>query len=462
MKCQKITHRRGGGQASGARRCWNGRVRPGPGGPDLLETLRLLAPEVLGEPVEPEALEGLRPGLAALAVEAALAVPGVEHLLPLRADRLPLRGPGHGRRAVARRGIFERAGVAAAERGRAVDGGGATPEPERLLDGEVPAGRRGERAADVLEPNSRREDADAERVLEAPPAAQPGDVLGHLLAVERVDPGRLPDFGRVHGVARLHRRGGRRARVEHLLPPRAMVVAARCGALLDVDRALLGGPAELLGGPLDALGEDIAEAFAAAHHPEQTVRALDIAPLELEAELLPGDVALLLALHDPTAEPAPFVDVHAGLVTFGVEPRDAVAVGRADRPAATRPALVLGLVDDLPLLSALTDDRHVAVVHAAGVALVAAMVEVLAKLGRFPRAHVGAGDVRRQIRRVVLDRQGAHLRQVHDPRQRAELVERARRRVRLEIVGHVLRRLHQTAGIGGAERLRALHDRSEE
>src|SRR5262249_42406625 len=197
-------------------------------------------------------------------------------------------------------------------------------------------------------------------------------------------------------VARLHRGGRRRARVEHFLPPRAVVVAARRGALLDVDRAVLGRPAELLGGALDAVGEEIAEAFAAAHHPEQPLRALDVAPLELEAELFAGDVALLLTLHDPAAEPAPLVDVDARLVALGVEPGDAVTVRRADRPAAAGPAFVLGLVDDLPLLRALPDDRHVAVVHAAGVALMAAVVEVLAELRRLPDTHVGAVDVRRQ------------------------------------------------------------------
>src|SRR5206468_831469 len=133
------------------------------------------------------------------------------------------------------------------------------------------------------------------------------------------------------------------------------------------------------------------------HHLQQTMGALDVTPLELEAELLAGDIALLLAFHDPAAEPAPLVDVDAGAVALGVEPGDAVAVGRADRPAAAGPAFVLGLVDDLALLVPLPDDRHMAVVHAAGVALVAAMVEVLAELRRLPRAHVGAGHVRRQV-----------------------------------------------------------------
>src|SRR6266403_6217330 len=396
--------------------------------------LRLRAPEVLREPVQAELFEGLRPGFARLAVEADLGVPGVEHLFPLRPDRLPLRGAVHRRRAIARGRIFHGAGVAAAERGRAVDDGGALAEAQRLLDRESPARGRGEGAADVLEPRPGREDADAERVLEGASPAEPGHVLGDLLAVEGIDPCGLTDLRRVHGVAGLHRRGGRGARVEHLLPPRAVIVAARGRALLDVDRAVLGAPAELLGGALDTLGEDIAEAFAATHHLKQTMRALDVAPLELEAELLAGDVPLLLTLHDPAAEPAPLVDVDTRLVALGVEPGDAVAVGRADRPATARPALVLGLVDDLALLVAVTDDRHVTVVHAARVALVATVVEVLAELRRLPCGHVGAGDVRRQIRRVVLDRQGAHLRQVHDTGQGAVLVERARRGVGLEVV----------------------------
>src|SRR5882724_1820765 len=421
--------------------------------------LCFLAPEVLRQPVEPEILQRFRPRLAGLAVEADLGVPGVEHLLPLRADGLTLRGPVHRRRAVAARGILEGAGVAAAQGGGAVDRGSAAPELQGLCDGEVPAGRRREGAAEVLEPGPRREDADAERVLEAPSSAQPGDVLGDLLAVEGVDPRGLPDLRRMHGVPRLHRRGGRRARVEHLLPSRAMIVAARRGALLDVDRAFLGGPAQFFGGALDALGQEVPQPLPATDHLKETVGALDVAPLELDAELLAGDAALLLALHDPAAEPTPLVDVHARAVALAVEPRHAVAVGRTDRPSAAGPAFVLRLIDDRALLGALPDDRHVAVVHAAGVALVAAVVEVLAELGRLPHAQVGAGDVRGQVRRVVLDRQGAHLREIHDAGQRAVLVERARRRVRAEVVGDVVGRLDHAARIGGAQGLRPLDDR---
>src|SRR5206468_8921202 len=171
--------------------------------------LRLLTPEVLREPVQAELLQSFRPGLAGFSVEADLGVPGVEHLFPLRADGLALRGTVHRGRTIARRRIFRRTGVAAAERGRAVDDGGALAEAERFLDREGPARRRREGAADVLEPGPRREDADAERVFEAPPPAQSGDILGHLLAVERIDARGLTDLRRVHGIARLHRRGGR-------------------------------------------------------------------------------------------------------------------------------------------------------------------------------------------------------------------------------------------------------------
>src|SRR5262245_33132634 len=133
-------------------------VRRVPGRPATL--LRRLAPEVLREPVQSELFEGLWPGLAGLPVEADLGIPGVEHLLPLRPDGLPLRGAVHRRRAVAGRRILHGAGVAAAERGRPVDDGRPLAEAERLLDRESPARRRRQRTADVLEPSPRREDAD--------------------------------------------------------------------------------------------------------------------------------------------------------------------------------------------------------------------------------------------------------------------------------------------------------------
>src|SRR5215475_14488959 len=101
--------------------------------------LRVFAPELLREPVQPEVLERFRPRFTRLAVEADLGVPGVQHLLPLRADRLALRRTVDRGRAVARRRILHGSGVAAAKRGGAVDDSRALSEAQRLLDGEGPA-----------------------------------------------------------------------------------------------------------------------------------------------------------------------------------------------------------------------------------------------------------------------------------------------------------------------------------
>src|SRR2546422_8467363 len=129
----------------------------------------------------------------------------------------------------------------------------------------------------------------------------------------------------------------------------------------------------------------------------------DVCSSDLKPELLFRDVPLLLALHHPAADPAELVDIEARLVELGVQPGHAFDVAhRADGPAGARPALVLGLVDDRALALALPDDRHVAVVHAAGAALMAAMVEALAQLRGLPLTHVD----RRDVGRVVLDRQG--------------------------------------------------------
>src|SRR4030095_9229519 len=110
--------------------------------------LRLLAPELLRKPIQTELLERLRPGFAGLPIETDLGVPGVEHLLPLRPDGLALRRTVHRGRAIAGRWILQGAGVAAAERGRAIDDGRPLAEPLRLVDREGPARRRRERATD--------------------------------------------------------------------------------------------------------------------------------------------------------------------------------------------------------------------------------------------------------------------------------------------------------------------------
>src|SRR3989475_7339989 len=335
-------------------------------------------------------------------------------------------------------------------------GGAAAPRRARgAAPGAASRGPPG-RAANVLEPRARGEDADAERVLEGAPAAAARDELGDLHAVERIDARGLAELGLVDGVAGLHRRRRRRRRVEHLLPARAVVVAARRGALARVNRGVLGGAAELLGRALDALGQQVAEALALADHLDQPVGALNIAPLEVEAHLLRREPPLFEALHHPAAHPAELVDVQAGAIELCVEPRHAVDVGGdPDRPAGARPALVLRLVHHLALVRPLADDGHVAVVHAAGVALVAAVVEALAQLGRLPLRHVGVGGVRR----VVLDRQGAELVEVHHAGQRAVLVERAHGGIGLEVVGDLVGGLHDAARVVDRERPGALHDR---
>src|SRR5437660_399444 len=416
----------------------------------------LLAPQFPAEPVEPEILQRLRQRLAGLSVVADFPVPGVDHLLPLRGDGLPHRGAVVRRGAVAVRRLFEIRREPAAERRRAVDGRRAPAEVHGLGHGVVPPRRRGQRPADVLEPRARGEDADAERVLEGAPAAAARDQLGDLHAVERIDARGQAELRLVDRVARLHRRRRRRRRVEHLLPARAVVVAARRGALAGIDGRLRRLAAELLGRALDALGEQVAESLALADHLQQAVGAGDVAPLEVEAHLLLGEPALLEAFHHPADHPAELVDVHAGAVGLRVEPRDGALVGGADRPARARPALVLRLVDDLALVGTLADDRHVAVVHPARVALMPAMVEALAQPRCLPRLHV---DVAGEARRVVADRQRAHLREVHHARQRAVLVERARGGIRLEVVRDVVGGLHDAARVGGAQRLRPLHDR---
>src|SRR2546425_12088407 len=202
----------------------------------------------LGEPVETERLERRRQGLAGLPVVADLTVPGVDHLFPLLADGLTLGGAVDRRRAVPRGRSFEVRREAAAERRRAQDGRRPATESDCVWHGDVPAGGRVEGAGEVFEPRTRGEDAHPEGVLEVAPTPDPGDELRDGLAVEGIDARGLADLGRVHGHPALQRPGARGAGVEHLVPARAVVVAARGGALLRVDGAVLGGAPELLQG----------------------------------------------------------------------------------------------------------------------------------------------------------------------------------------------------------------------
>ena len=174
----------------------------------------------------------------------------------------------------------------------------------------------------------------------------------HLLAVEGVDAPRQADLGLVRRVRALHGAVGRGAGVQHLFPAPAMVVAARRCALLGVDGALGRLAADLLRRALDTFGQEVAEALAVADHLDQAVRAVHIAPRELEADLLLGEIALLHALHDPAADPAELVDVEAGAVEARVEPGDRFLVGEADLPAGARPSFVFRLVDQLAGLAA--------------------------------------------------------------------------------------------------------------
>src|SRR5437867_914169 len=127
--------------------------------PGRATALRFLAPHVLDKPVETERLERLRQWLAGLPIEADLAIPRADHLVPLLADRLPLGRTVHRRRPVALRRPLEVRRDAATERDHAENRAGASAELDALRNGVIPSGRCAERAADVLEPRSRREDA---------------------------------------------------------------------------------------------------------------------------------------------------------------------------------------------------------------------------------------------------------------------------------------------------------------
>src|SRR5712692_6664600 len=149
-----------------------------------------------------------------------------------------------------------------------------------------------ERAREHLDARAEGERAAAERVLEVAAAEDAAREPRHLLAVEGVDARGQPDLRLEGRIGALHGAVGGGAGVEHLVPAAAMVVAPGRRALLGVDRALGGLAADLLRGPLHALGEHVPEALARGDHLEQPVRALDIPPVEPEADLLVREISL--------------------------------------------------------------------------------------------------------------------------------------------------------------------------
>src|SRR5262245_43583722 len=413
-----------------------------------------LSPEVSREPVQAEILERLPLGPARLSIVADRLVPDVQHVIPLLHDGLVLRRPVDRLRAVALRRILHIGPDPATKVEGAQDRGGPPTETRGFGERVVPARGGRQCGSEQLDTRPEREGASPERVLEVSPAQDAAHEARDLLAVERIDPCGQPDLRLERRVGALHGPVGRGAGVEHLLPSAAVVVTAGRSALLSVDGAPGRLAAHLLRSTLDALGEHVTETLAMGDHLEQTIGAVHVTPLETEAHLLLGQVALLHALHHPSADPAELVDVDAGAIEPRVEPRHRVLVGEPDRPASAGPSFVLGLVHELALTRTTRNDLDVAVPHPAGVALVTSMVVVPAQPGRRPLVHVHGAEVRR----VVLDRQHAQLVEIRHAGQRAPVVERARRRISLEIVGDLVRGLHQSARVVRRQGFGAAHD----
>ena len=86
-----------------------------------------------------------------------------------------------------------------------------------------------------------------------------------------------------------------------------------------------------------------------------------------------------------------------------------------------------------------------------------AVIEAVPEGRGLPLLHV---DARRgDVRRVVLDREGAERAEVHDARERPVLVERLGRGVRPELVGDVVGGRDEPARVRRPERVAASHDR---
>ena len=231
-------------------------------------------------------------------------------------------------------------------------------------------------------------------------------MLGHRLCVLWVHARGQVVIRRENRGSRIHRSARTRAGIDHLLPAGAVVVPPRRISDFRVNGAILRLAAEFLRREFRSLGQEVAHAFALADHLEQSVGPVDIAPLQAEAQILIRDVALLLTLHHPAAQPAELVHVHTCAIELGVHPGDLLRVRGTNRPARARPSLVLGLVNHLPLIRTRGDDLHVAMVHAARAALMAPVVETLAQAVGLPLLRFDF--LGPYVRRVVSNRERPH------------------------------------------------------
>src|SRR5579884_1985610 len=417
-----------------------------------------ITPQVAGHVVQAQLVQLPGEGLAGGSIPAQALVVDIAHLLP---DGHGVHAPGRaidGHAAIARAGVLQVRPDAAAQVEGPQQAADAAAAVAQLLQVHVPAGDGVDYAEGGLQADRVGEGAHADRVLDVAPAVDLGRGLGHLDRVVDVDALRHVQLLGIDGHADLEGGVGADAGIEQLLPLEAVVVAARGGALKGEHAGLVGLAAQGLGSLLDALGQQVAKALAAGDHPQQAGGTIGIAPLQVEAELVLGEPALLAALHDPAAQPAPLVDVHAGLVDLGVEPGHGHGVGHAQGGAAAGPALVLGLVGQLALVRAAGQDVHHAVVHAAGRALVATVGEAVADgLGGELLQHlrpVGVEDVGG----VVLLGQHAGDRTAAEAAQGTVLVQAAAPGAGLDAVGQPVGGGPHGGGVGQGKRLGAAHD----
>src|SRR5207245_3610642 len=150
-------------------------------------------------------------------------VPDTHHTLPVLSNILALGRPIYRHGTITFGRSFEVRGNPTAHVEGAHERSRATAKGHGIVLGKLPTGGSAQDTAEHFQSRARGEDTGAEGILEVPTSACATDHFGNRLRVERIDAGRLPQFGLPHWWAAIYGATAARAGIEHLFPTRPVV-----------------------------------------------------------------------------------------------------------------------------------------------------------------------------------------------------------------------------------------------